>query len=236
MRIPTGGPPKSQGGGGPTPPPIPGRRGGPTPNPGESDEAPLTQGGDKEPLPIQQDKEEPPLDRGNREEPSPSRSRRAELPHNQEERRRDGGKQGRSAQDRPKQSIRRSHTSWELRMLDPSENPPQKRVRRSTRGTHISDNFCEITRESNMICPITCGCCNSLLDIRGKTHVVSHILRATRNILKNELIACFGLTAAITNKDKISEMKIVQTERNTDLYRTSLQYTVQGSIHGERYS
>jgi len=69
-----------------------------------------------------------------------------------------------------------------------------------------------------MICPITCGCHNPLLDIRGKTHVVSHILRATRNISKNELIACFGLTAAITNKDEISELKIAQKERNTDLY------------------
>jgi len=83
-----------------------------------------------------------------------------------------------------------------------------------------------------MICLITCGCCNYLLDIRGQPHVVSHILRATRNILKYELIACFGRTAAITNKDKISELKIAQRERNTDLYGTSLQYTVQGSIHG----
>jgi len=83
-----------------------------------------------------------------------------------------------------------------------------------------------------MICPITCGCCNSLLDFRGKTHVVSHILRATRNILKNELIACFGRKAAITNKDEILELKIVLRDRNTDLYRASLQYTVQGNIYG----
>jgi len=138
-----------------------------------------------------------------------------------------------SLQDRSKQSTRRSHTSWELRMLDPSENPPQKRARRSTRGTDTKDNSSEVTRESNMICPITCGCHNSFLDIKGKTHVVSHILRATRNILKNELIACFGLTAAITNKDEISELKLVQRERNSDLYRTSLQYTVLGSIHGK---
>jgi len=118
-------------------------------------------------------------------------------------------------------------------MLDPSENPPPKRARRSTRGTDINDNSCEITRESNMICPITCGCRNSLLDIRGKTLVVLHILRATRNILKNELIACFSLTAAITSKDEISELKIAQKQRNTDLYRTSLQYKVRGSIHGK---
>ena len=84
-----------------------------------------------------------------------------------------------------------------------------------------------------MICSITSGCQNSLLDIKGKTHVVSHILRANRNILKNELIASFGLTAAIMNKDEISKLKLVQKERNKDLYRTSLQYKVRGSIHGK---
>jgi len=84
-----------------------------------------------------------------------------------------------------------------------------------------------------MICPITCGCRNSLLDIKEKTRVVSHTLRGTQKILKNELIASFGLTAAITNKDEISELKLVQKERNSDLYRTSRQYTVLGSIHGK---
>jgi len=118
-------------------------------------------------------------------------------------------------------------------MLDPSENPPLKRARRSTRGTDLNDNSCEVTRDSNMICPITCGCRNSLLDIRDKTHVVPHILRASRDILKNELIACFGLTAAITSKDEIFELKLVQKERTSDLYRTSLQYTVLGSMHGK---
>jgi len=66
-----------------------------------------------------------------------------------------------------------------------------------------------------------------------KTQVVSHILRATRKILENELIACFSLTVAITNKDEISELKQVQQERNSDLDRTSIQYTVLGSIHGK---
>jgi len=179
MRIPTEGPPISQGGGGPT-------------------------------SPAQRGREEPPLTRGGGEEPPPTRGGRGESSHTQEERRRDRGKEEGSLQNRSKQPTRRSHTSRELRMLDPSENPPPKRARRSTRGTHTKDNSCEVTRESNMICPITCGCRNSLLDIRGKNHVVSHILRATRNILKNELIACFGLTAAMTNKDEISELKLVQ--------------------------
>jgi len=84
-----------------------------------------------------------------------------------------------------------------------------------------------------MICPITCGCQNSLLDIMEKTRVVSHILRATRKILENELIACFGLIAAITNKDEISELKQAQQERNSNLDRTSIQYMVLGSIHGK---
>jgi len=92
---------------------------------------------------------------------------------------------------------------------------------------------CEATRESNMICPITFGCQNSLLDIMETTRVVSHILRATRKILENEMIACFGLTGAITNKDEISELKQAQQERNSDLDRTSIQYTVLGSIHGK---
>ena len=82
-----------------------------------------------------------------------------------------------------------------------------------------------------MICPITCRCRNFLLDIREKTRVVSQILRSTRKIWKDELIAIFGLKAAITNKDEISELKRAQEERNSDLYRTSIQYTVLGNIH-----
>jgi len=139
-----------------------------------------------------------------REVPQPTLGGRKEPPPTQDGREKDGRREEGSQQDRSKQSTRRSNTSRELRMLDPSENPPPKRVRRSTRGTDTIDNSCGATRESNMICPITCGCRNSLLDIRGKTRVVSHILRATQKILKNELIDSFGLTAAITNKDEIS--------------------------------
>jgi len=84
-----------------------------------------------------------------------------------------------------------------------------------------------------MVCPITCGCHNSLLDIREKTRIVSQILRSTRKIWKNELIAIFGLTAAISNKTEISELRHAQEERNSDLYRTCIQYTVLGNIHGK---
>ena len=168
-----------------------------------------------------------------RGEPSSTQKGREEPPPTQEGREEEGKLEGGSQKGRSKQSTRRSHTSRELRMLDPSENPPPKRARRSTRGTETIDNSCEVTRESSMICPITCGCQNSLLGIREKTRIVSHILRATRKILQKELIASFGFTAAITNKDEISELKQAQQERNSDLYQTSIQYTVQGSIHGK---
>jgi len=46
----------------------------------------------------------------------------------------------------------------ELRMLGQIEKPTSKRARRPTRGTEEVDNSFEATRESNMICPITCEC------------------------------------------------------------------------------
>jgi len=117
-------------------------------------------------------------------------------------------------------------------MLDHSDQPLPKRVRRPARGMD-QDNSCEVTRETNMICPITCGCHNSLLDISEKTRVVSQIIRSTRKIWKNELIAIFGLTSAIAKTDEISELKQAQEKRNSDLYSTSMQYTVLGKIHGK---
>jgi len=112
------------------------------------------------------------------------------------------------------------------------KKPPPKRARQPTREIDI-DNSCEVTRESNMIWPIACICHNSLLDISEKPRVVSQILRSARKIWKNELITIFGLTAAITNTDEISGLKQAQEKRNSDLYRTSIQYTVLGNIHGK---
>jgi len=177
---------------------------------------------DEEPPPTQRGGEAHPLTEGGANEPPPTREGRGK----------DGGREKGSQQNRPKKSTRHAHTSRELRMLDHSEKPPPKRARRPTREIDI-DNSCEVTRDSNMICSITCRCHNSLLDIREKTRVVSQILRSTRKIWKNELIAIFGLTAAITNKDEISELKQAQEERNSDLYRTSIQFTVLGNIHGK---
>jgi len=116
-------------------------------------------------------------------------------------------------------------------MLDHSDAPLQKRIRRPARDMNY-DNSCEVTRNSNMICPITCGCHNSLRDISTKTRVVSNILRSTRKIRKHELIAVFGHTSAIMQTDEIKELKQAQEQRNSDLYRTSIQYTVLGKIHG----
>jgi len=80
---------------------------------------------------------------------------------------------------------------------------------------------------------LACRCHNSLTDISEKTRVVSQILRSTRKIWKNELITIFGLTSAITNADEISGLKQAQKKRNSDLCRTSIQYTVLGNIHGK---
>ena len=66
-----------------------------------------------------------------------------------------------------------------------------------------------------------------------KRRVVSQILRSTCKIWKNELIAIFGLTSAITKTDEVSELKQGQEKRNSDLYSTSIQYTVRGKIHGK---
>jgi len=121
--------------------------------------------------------------------------------------------------------------SRELHMLDHSDEPLQKRVRRPTREMEY-DNSCEVTRDSNMIYPITCECHDSLLDINKKTRVVSEVLRSTRKIWKNELIAVFGFTSAIMKTDEIRELKQAQEIRNSDLYSTSIQYTVLGKIHG----
>jgi len=219
-KIPTGGPPFLEGRGGPTSSPL-GR--------GEASAAtrgrvgPIrTRTKDEDPPPTQRGGGDHSLTQEGAHEPPPT----WEGIGKKEER------ETGSQQNRPDTSTRRNHTSQELRMLDHSEEPLPKRVRWPTKGM-ATDNSCEVMRESNMICPITCGCHNSLLDIKEKTRVVSHILRSTRKIWKNELIAIFGLTAAITNKNVILELRKAQEERNSDLYRTSIQYTVLGNIHGK---
>jgi len=126
---------------------------------------------DEEPPPTQLGAVDHPLTQEGVNEPPPTRKGRGKNGEGEME----------SQQNRPKKSTRRSHTSRDLRMLDHSDKPPPKRVRRPTRGMDI-DNSCEVTRESNMICPITCRCHNFLLDISKKTRIVSQILRSTRKI------------------------------------------------------
>jgi len=185
------GPPTPNGVGGPTPPlvsrgseeeggtrksteglPSSDRERKPTSPPRYEEEAPSSKKergglfrnrkGDEEPPPTQRGREGPILPQGGVYDHWEGRG------ENREEK-------GDSQQHRPGNSTRRTHTSRELRMLDPSDKPPPKRTRRPTRGM-TTDNLCEVTRESNMICPITCGCHNSLLDIGEKTRIVSQIL------------------------------------------------------------
>jgi len=220
MRRPTGGSPSVDGRGNPTSPPL-GRGKSPAPTKGRGG---LIQNreADEEPPSTQRGREDLILTPGGVHDPPPTR----------EGREKNRGEITDSQQDRPDKPTRRTHTCRELRMLYHSDKPPPKSARRPTGGM-TTDNSCEVTRASNMICPITCGCHNSLLDIREKTRIVSQILRSTRKIYKNELIAIFGLTAAITNKNEISELRHAQEERNSDLYCTSIQYMVLGNIHGK---
>jgi len=246
--MPSNGPPTPKGVGGPTPPlvsrvseeeggerktteglPSSGREGKPT-SPSRCEE---------EASPSEQKRGERIWNQKGVEEPPPTHRGREGLilPQRGEYDQREGRGENReengdSQQQRPERSTRRTHTSRELRMLDPSDKLPPKRARWPTRGM-TTDDLCEATRDSNMICPITCGCHNSLLGIGEKTRIVSQILRSTRKIWKNELIAIFGLTAAFTNKTEILELKHAQEKRNSDLYPTSIQYTVLGNIHGK---
>jgi len=162
-------------------------------------------------------------------------SDRRGLPSDGREGAQGDGRHEDSQKGRAGQPSRQPHMSRELRMLDHSDEPLQKRVRRPAREMEY-DNSCEVTRNSNMICPITCGCHNSLMDISTKTKVVSNVLRSTRKIRKHELIAVFGFTSAIMKTDEIKELKQAQEKRNSDLYRTSIQYTVLGKYMAERYT
>ena len=207
MEIPTMGFPSEEGGGGLGTPPTPGgvhaadtrdRRG-----------SMLGRGGEEGPLPNQQatrDHSFTHIDR--RGLPSTG------MEEVQGEGRREDSQKGRSGK-----LSRQPYMSRELRMLDHSDEPLLKRVRRPAREMEY-DNSCEVTKNSNMICPITCGCHNSLLDINKKTRVVSEVLRSTRKFWKNELIAVFGFTSAIMKTDEIRELKQAQGKRNSDLYRT----------------
>ena len=217
--IPTMEFPSEEGRGGLGPPPTPG--GGNAATAGKRLGTTLGRGGEDGPLPIQQGTRDHSLTHVARREPPPTW-----MDGERDEERREDSQKGRSVK-----SSRQPHMSRELRMLDHSVEPLPKRVRRPAREMEY-DNSCEVTRNSNMICPTSCGCHNSLMDISTKTRVVSNILRSTRKIQKHELIAVFGHTSAIMQTDEIKELKQVQENRNSDLYRTSIQYTVLGKIHG----
>jgi len=210
MEITTVGFPSRNGGEGSGPSPTQG--GGKAPAAGGRRRLTLSRGKVDEPPSIQQGARDHPSTHGDSKEP----------PLTWKEGGRDEGRGEENRKSRPVTSSRQPYMSRELRMLDHSDEPLQKRVRRPARVMDCN-NSCEVTRDSNMICPITCGCNNSLLDISKKTKVVSQVLRSTRKIWKNELIAVFGLTSAITKTDEIIELKQTQEKRNSDLYSTSIQ-------------
>ena len=169
MEIPTAGSPSGRRGGGSTTSPTQG--GGMMPAPaGVRGGLILNRVMDDGPPPIQQETMDHPLTHDDGNEPPPTRKDKGQN----EERKRDSHK------NRPEKPAQ-THTSRELRMLDHNDEPLPKRVQRPARRMD-QDNSCEVTRESNMICPISCGCHNSLLEISKKTRVVSQILRSTRNL------------------------------------------------------
>ena len=149
MEIPTMGFPSEEEGGGLGPPPTTGGvhaadtwdRWGST----------LGRGGEKGPLPTQQGTRDHSLTHIDRRGP-PSKGMDGEQVK---------GRREYSQKVRSGKLSRQPHMSRELRMLD-------QRIRRPAREMEY-DNSCEVTRNSNMICPITCGCHNSLLDINTKT-------------------------------------------------------------------
>ena len=140
--IPTRGFPSEEGGGGLGSPPSPG--GGNAATTGERLGTTLGRGGEDGPLPIQQGTRDHSLTHVDRREPPPTW-----MDGERDEGRREDSQKGRSGK-----SSWQPHMSWELRMLDHSDKPLQKRVRRPSREMEY-DNSCEVTRDSNMICPIT---------------------------------------------------------------------------------
>ena len=157
MEIPTMGIPSAEGGGGPGPPPTPGgvqvvdlrvRRG-----------SMMGREGEKGPLTNPQGSGEHSL----------THTERRGLPSAGREGFQGKGRREDGLKDRAGSLPRQPYMSRELRMLDHSDEPLQKRVRRPARRMEY-DNSCEVTRNSNMICPITCGCHNSLMDISTKSN------------------------------------------------------------------
>ena len=169
--MPSNRPPTPQGVGGPTPPlvsrgseeeggkrvaaeglPSPGRKGKSTsPARVEDEVSPPNRDGGECPRDLMGDEECPPTHGKQGESILPQK-----WAHNLRGGRGETREEyGSSQQQGPDKATRRTHTSRELRMLDPGDKLPPKRARRPTRGMTI-DILCEATRDSNMICPTTC--------------------------------------------------------------------------------
>jgi len=121
MEIPTMGFPSEEEGGGLGPPPTPG--GGHAADTGDRRGSTLGWGGEEGPLPTQLGTRDYSLTHIDRREPPPTW-----MDGEQVEGRREDNQKGRSGK-----LSRQPHMSRELRMLDHSDEPLQKRVRRPTR-------------------------------------------------------------------------------------------------------
>ena len=138
MEIPTIGSPSVEGGGGLGPPPTPGGvqaadtrdRGGYM----------LDREGEEGPLPNQQRTRDYPL----------THIDRRGLPSTGIEGVQGAGRREDSQKGRSGKLSRQPYMSRELRMLEHSDGPLQKRVRRPARELE-NDNSCEVTKNSNMM-------------------------------------------------------------------------------------
>jgi len=147
MKIPKGGSPSEEGGGGATP--LPERREASAPSGGRGGLI-RNREEDEEPPPAQRGGKDHPLTQGGANEPPSS------LPGGKRKGRRKG-------EGKPAEPTKKIDATCPLEPgtthARSQREPPPKRVRRPTRGIDI-DNSCEVTRDSNMICPITCRCHN----------------------------------------------------------------------------
>ena len=130
MKIPTAGSPSGGREGGSMTPPTQGGGMVPAPDGGRGGLI-LNQKKDDEPPPTQQEAKDHPFTREGGNEPPLTRKGRGQ----------NEGREMDSHQNRPEKSARRTHTSRKVRMLDHSDQPLPKRVRRSARGwiktTHV---------------------------------------------------------------------------------------------------
>ena len=97
-------------------------------------------------------------------------------------------------------------------------------------------NAC-LQREGQMeLCPEECGCGNSLRDIEAKTTRITTALgmglKATRRIKAGEIVAAFGNSLVITERDQVRLIRNLM-ETHKGAVGTGFQYSVIREVSGE---